>query len=38
MNINLDFTNKKILIVGAGKVALRRLKKLLVKKQSAKSK
>ena len=38
MNINLDFTNKKILIVGAGKVALRRLKKIVSQKTECKIK
>ena len=36
MNINLDFTNKKILIVGAGKVALRRLRKIVIQKKECK--
>ena len=38
MNINLDFTNKKILIVGAGKVALRRLRKIVIQKKECKIK
>jgi len=38
MNINFDFTNKKILIVGAGKVALRRLRKIVNQKIECKVK
>lgn len=38
MNINFDLTNKKILIVGAGKVALRRLRKIVSQKMQCKIK